>query len=500
MALPSSSRQPALSQGMLGVGVGKSTAYLLGAQFLRNLGPLLVLFFLARLTNPETVGVYSLALAIVTPFFVFAQLGLRTVTLTLRPEGAFRDYVFVQSGAVVLALIAAMVFCMIGTPELALVVLAAAFMKVADAFSECLSGPLQRHGRSVTVFTASLIAAIVVSIVAALVIYLTRELVPTLFGLAAASMLAAYLFLFRPAQKVSRAVESAQTPRAVGTMVEIRRIAAAGLPLGIAMSVMSLVSTVPQYVVTSSYGPAETARLAVLLYVYALADIVTGVISQAWIPHAQAHMHRIPGRHPVLALSVRGSLTWTLIYIPVTVVGLFGRVAHSRGLRQRVYPLARRSHSSWPCHRAASQCPLHGHRRGDPERLHPRPDTGHRRHAAVRGRVRGADTAVGHRRRILGASGRSGSEDCHRHDEPPRARSRSTGASTRVTAVASSSPPTASTRGWTKLSSGARRSRGVTSSSWSSRTASKNRASAPGEPIRASACCMCPRRLVRRRP
>jgi len=319
---PSPGKRAATSQAM-SPGTAKSTLYLLGAQFLRNLGPLLVLFFLARLTDQATVGIYSLALAIVTPFFVLAQLGMRTVTLTLEPEASFRHYTGVQSGSVALALIAATFFVTLTTPELTVIVLLAGLLKIADAFSDFLSGPLQRHGRSSIVFKASLIAAIAVSVAVGLVLYFTRSLVPTLIVLAGTSLLAAYLLLFRPAERVSHAAEHLVGPRPTASRPEIKRIIAAGLPLGIAMSMMSLISTVPQYVVTANDGPAETARLAVLLYIYALADIVTGVVSQAWIPHAQEQMRTLSTKIPVLSVSLRGSTMWTLIYVPVVVAGLF---------------------------------------------------------------------------------------------------------------------------------------------------------------------------------
>lgn len=322
MSLPSSPRRRIALGEAMDSSTAKSTGYLLGAQFLRNLGPLLILFLLARLTTPETVGVYSLALAIVTPFFVLAQLGMRTVTLTLQPEASFRNYTIVQSAAVALGLVAALVFSAIGTPQLAVVVLLAALLKIADAFSDFLSGPLQRHGRSVTVFTASLIAAVGVSIVAAVVLYLTRDLVPTLAVLAGTSLAAAYVLLFRPARRTARAIEATAPARDRALRPEVRRIVSAGLPLGVAMSLMSLISTVPQYVVTASEGEAETARLAVLLYVYALADIVTGVVSQAWIPHAQAQLRTTSSRSPILLVSARGAALWTIVYLPVTVLGL----------------------------------------------------------------------------------------------------------------------------------------------------------------------------------
>lgn len=299
----------------------KSTGYLLGAQFLRNLAPLLILLLLARMTNPSTVGMYSLALAIATPVFVFAQLGMRTVTLTLHPEARFREYALVQTVAVFLGLAVVFLCALVGAVHLVLIVVLAALLKSSDAFADLLSGPLQRHGKSATVFVASLLTATAVSLVAAVVLALTRDLTLTLAALAASSLVATYLALFRPARTVSLALESPALAEAPYS--DIKRIVRAGLPLGVSMSLLSLVSTVPQYMVASHFGEAMTARLAVLLYVYALADIVTGVVSQAWIPHAQSQLRAPNSLSTMLNISARGALTWTLVYLPLTLAGLF---------------------------------------------------------------------------------------------------------------------------------------------------------------------------------
>lgn len=290
--------------------------YLLGAQFLRNFGPLLVLFFLARLTDQATVGRYSLILAIVTPFFVFGQLGLRTVSLTLKPNARFPSYVSVQSAALLLALICAIVFGAIGTPELLLAIFLAGLLKTADAFSDFLSGPLQRADRAKTIFIASLIAAVLVTSITAITLYVTRDLTATLFSLAITSLACAYLLLFRPAQTATRSGDARSEDR----RPEFNRVLLAGLPLGTSMAMMSLISTVPQYIVTASHGEAETARFAVLLYTYALADIVTGTVSQAWVPSAQAQLDSGPSS--VVRIALQSSSKWTLLYLPATVLGL----------------------------------------------------------------------------------------------------------------------------------------------------------------------------------
>ncbi|WP_035880201.1 hypothetical protein, partial [Cryobacterium sp. MLB-32] len=70
----------------------KTTTWLLSATVLRNVGLIVILIMLARLTNSETVGQYAIALAITTPIFVMGQLGLKNVYLTMHRDFRFRSY------------------------------------------------------------------------------------------------------------------------------------------------------------------------------------------------------------------------------------------------------------------------------------------------------------------------------------------------------------------------------------------------------------------------
>ena len=297
----------------------RSTIDLLGAQVLRNLAPILLLLLLARFTDQETVGRFSLMLAIATPFFVFAQLGLRTVSLTLNPDVRFGSYARTQTAAVSIAIAVVAATTAIGNPGLLGGMLCLALLKTADVFSDFLSGPLQRRHRSRTILVASIVYAVAASAAAAITLTFSGDLVPTILVVAVASLLAMYLFLFLPASRVARSETSAPVRPAL--RIEIRRILAAGVPLGLTTAILSLISTFPQYIVTASHGADETARFAVILYVYALADLVTGTISQAWIPTAQYQLSHGEG-NKTLVLAVRNAAKWTLVYIPIVVIGL----------------------------------------------------------------------------------------------------------------------------------------------------------------------------------
>lgn len=294
----------------------RTTAHLLGAQIARNLAPILLLFLLARFTDQGVVGQFSLTLAIATPFFVFAQLGLRTVSLTLNPDAGFSEYAKTQLGAVVLALLVVTLVAAIGLPDLLGVMLFVGLLKTADAFSDFLSGSLQRRHRSRTVLIGSLIYAVAASVAAAAMLGVTRRLEPTILVVAMISLLAMYMCFYRPARSLI-----ASSPIGLVSQRGVPRILAAGVPLGLTTAILSLISTFPQYVITATDGVAETARFAVLLYVYALADLVTGTLAQAWIPTAQRELLNGTGTR-TLWLALRSALRWTLFYVPLVFIGL----------------------------------------------------------------------------------------------------------------------------------------------------------------------------------
>lgn len=298
-----------------GTTVARTTGYLLVATVVRNLGPLAVLLALTRLTDPATVGRYSLALAMATPVYVLAQLNLRMVYLTLRPPEAVRGYVDVQSISVATALV---VVCLVGAvSDLALVplLILVSMSKSLDAFVDMLSGPLQAAGRADRVLTGSALVAACAALASIATLAATRSLETGIAALVIATAFALWVGLFRPV----RALEREQDRWHPADGAARGRIVRAGLPLGVSMAVISLISTFPQYVITAVEGHAATGRFAILLYVYALGDLATGAVSQAWIPHGRRDMVQRP-----LKRSLGGPIMrWTAIYVPGVAGGLW---------------------------------------------------------------------------------------------------------------------------------------------------------------------------------
>lgn len=297
----------------------RSTVWLVAANVLRNLGLLAVLLALGQLTDPATVGRYALALALTSPIFVFAQLGLKGVYLTLRTSHRFSTFLAVQIGAVVLAFTASVVVALVVNPALVSTVALVSFVKSVDCGFELGSGALQRYHHTPTVFWSYLTAAILGIVAVVAVLLASAELDLALAALGTVNGVVATVSTVRLGLRLARRHEVLVPHPPM--RVSVVGILKAGLPTGAAAAVLALVASLPQYFLASSWGEATVGHFAVLLYLVAIADIFGGTLTQAWIPGARARLEeRTSG---FVGFTLASTLRWTAIFLPLTVAGLW---------------------------------------------------------------------------------------------------------------------------------------------------------------------------------
>lgn len=299
----------------------RTTSWLVSANILRNVGLLAILVVLARLTNPDVVGQYALALAITTPAFVFALLGLKTVYLTVRSVHRYSAYAIVGWGGIILATGVSVAAAAIFAPPLLLTVFLVSVVKAAECLNDLFSGPLQRYHRAQLVFWANLTSAFVGGFVVVVLLLVTGDLNIALVGLGLCSIAIGVLLAGIPAWRLTSALEKAHPEESVwrDSIVILR----AGVPFGIASSILALVSSMPQYFLAAIQGHDAVGYFAVVLYLLAAADLFTATLAQAWIPRGRIAFEA-PGRVPFefLRAVLRISLRWFLICVPIVVAGL----------------------------------------------------------------------------------------------------------------------------------------------------------------------------------
>lgn len=302
----------------------KTTAWLLSATVLRNVGLIVILIMLARLTDAETVGQYAIALAITTPIFVMGQLGLKNVYLTMRRDLRFRSYLAIQIVMAFLAILVSIGVGFVFNRDLLATVALVAIIKLADTLSEFFSAPLQKYHAAPRIFWAYLVSAVLGSAVTGAALVMTESLNIALAGLASTSLFVAFVLMLLPARLLATRHE--KTAHSTLTLRADRLfILRAGLPMGVAGAILALVSSLPQYFLAKDHGASAVGYFVVLLYVFAIVDIFSGTLTQAWIPRARESLQatRVDNRFHFLISVLKTTAWWTLALAPLAVLGLW---------------------------------------------------------------------------------------------------------------------------------------------------------------------------------
>ncbi|MES4792997.1 MAG: polysaccharide biosynthesis protein, partial [Chloroflexota bacterium] len=164
-----------------------------------------MLVVIAKLGTPVMVGQFALALAIVMPVIIFANLQMRGLQSTdARREFLFGDYLAVRLLTAVLALviIGGIVLIAWHPRETVLVIMAVALTRTFDSLSDVFYGLVQQHERMDRIAISLIIQGTVQLAALAGIVFLTRSLLLAVLGMAVISASVLVLYDFRSARMV----------------------------------------------------------------------------------------------------------------------------------------------------------------------------------------------------------------------------------------------------------------------------------------------------------
>jgi O-antigen/teichoic acid export membrane protein len=287
----------------------------LAANIAKNVVLFAVLWTATNVFPTANFGAISLGLAITTPFFAFALIGARVLRLTANTK---LDLVSIELALVVTggaALVGSTMFAFVFTaippfsaaPDLVISsVVAIGIYKWADIYSELYAGELQLSLKTAKLLFAGLVSGVTVSTLVFLVAIFKFEFQVLLLTVAGGGIFTAMLFA-----TIARS-------RTNLTSVSVITVFRLGLPLGMAGAVGTFLTAAPQYLVAGHFGPERLGTLAIILYVYSIADLLGGAYGQAWIRRIRA----IPNQVTQLKSAINIGLVSSLAILPVAVIGV----------------------------------------------------------------------------------------------------------------------------------------------------------------------------------
>lgn len=294
----------------------RNTVWLSLALAFRSLGQAGLLIVFARFGSPETLGSYSLALAVTAPIFVFCEFGLRTVYLTHRGNQPFSAYLRVRLVTLAFAMFLTAAIGAIFVPEMFGILLLVSLLRAADSVGELYSAPLQRHSELPTILRAFSANAVLTIGVGMAVLVALNDLYAVIAALILVSGATTLLLMKRPTDVL---LAKEEPPRAgSGRKWEDHvSVVRAGLPTGISWGLLSLLSSIPQYFLAAYYSQVEVGYFAIILYVVVVVEIFLNAVSQSWIPAAKKLLTEAPSFFRAV---VKTALLWTAAFIPLSAL------------------------------------------------------------------------------------------------------------------------------------------------------------------------------------
>jgi O-antigen/teichoic acid export membrane protein len=231
---------------------------------------------LAKLATPALVGDYALALALVSPVFMFTNLQLSAVLATdARNKYTFSDFAMLRllcSGGALLV-IATLVFALRWNHSIRVLAIVLALGLAADSLCDLFGGLQQKHERMDRLGISLLIRAVLSVTTFTLLFRQTHSIIA---AVAMLPVVSAFVLLTWDLAKGRRVLLHA--PIFAWNGQRLRNLATFSLPLGFIMMLISLNVNIPRYALMRYVGGAELGIFASLSYVVmALALVVNGL-------------------------------------------------------------------------------------------------------------------------------------------------------------------------------------------------------------------------------
>jgi O-antigen/teichoic acid export membrane protein len=234
---------------------------------------------LAKLATPAVVGEYALALALVTPVFLFTNLQSSAVQVTdARNKYAFSDFTMLRllSSGGALLLLTALVFFLRWNVSLSSLAFVLTLGLAADSFCDVFGGLQQKH-EHMDRLGISLILRAVLSVVAfALLFRQTHSTVIAATVLPIVSMIALLTWDLPMGRRVLD-----HAPLLAWHGQRLRSLTLFSLPLGLIMLLISLNVNIPRYVLMRYAGSAQLGIFASLSYVVMALGLVVNGLGQS---------------------------------------------------------------------------------------------------------------------------------------------------------------------------------------------------------------------------
>jgi O-antigen/teichoic acid export membrane protein len=277
---------------------------------------------LAKLSSSAVLGMFSFALALITPIVTTASMGLRQVSVTdARGEFTHGHYLGLRLVTSVLASVAivAVSLTRCDTATLRTTVLLLGVARIAETISDIVHGRFQAAERMDLAAISMIIKGTLSLALFSVALLTTQNLPIAAAGMATASIAALCLFDLPKSRRLlgDEAVVPRFTPRALWA---IARIAS---PITVGVLLTSTAGSIPRYVLEEHHGARAVGYYAAASFPLMVMSFLPGVLMQATL--ARAARLLVDGQHALFVrLNLR--LTAAILALNLSIVAVLALV------------------------------------------------------------------------------------------------------------------------------------------------------------------------------
>ncbi len=297
-------------------GVRRSIIWVVTAHSSTIMSQLAILLVLTNLGEQLMVGQWAYAIAIVTPIFLLAGLGVRQARASdVQHNHRFGDYFRVRVASIAAALgIVAIIIAVIDiSQQQALIILLMALIRACENLYELVYGDYQLHGRHKLVGQSAFLIGTISFLFFALGFLLT-DLLAVAMLMQLIGVLSVLIFFDRRHNRrlnVGDQQGTGETPtdrqQSADNKSPIRQIILAGLPLGFSAVLIWLQPNVTRFMVEYFEGIEQLGYFTVLLYAYTASQMLIVAIGHGAVTQ-MANLYHNSATRSFVSLVIKLSL------------------------------------------------------------------------------------------------------------------------------------------------------------------------------------------------
>lgn len=254
--------------------------WLLSGNILFAFSQWLMLIMFSHFSNPLQLGYYAYALSITAPIFIFSNLQLRPLFVAdFNSENKFNfsEYLSLRILTVIFAVLVSLCFVDWNDKLAFSIIFLVILIKAIESLSDILYAYYNANNKTKFISQSLTFKAILVSILSFLILYLSGNIYYSLIG----TFLGYFsIFLFLDLKKN---IEYFKNVRLFN--VVFKEIIKIGMPLGVAVMLVSLQVNIPRYFLEKYEGVELVGVFTILSYFVVIGGIVINSICQYLSPN-----------------------------------------------------------------------------------------------------------------------------------------------------------------------------------------------------------------------